>query len=304
MADRRRVDRWKAERWKAIDEKIGMTIDQLLRWARERLGDDSGMIDAETLLSCVTGESGAALIAGARREVPGRQAGEFQSLVERRARGEPVAYLIGQKEFWSLRLKITPDVLIPRPESELLVEQVVAGASHRAGAAILELGTGSGAIALALASELPHCRIVATDISPAVLEVAKHNRRKLALESVEFCRGDWFEAVAARRFDIIVSNPPYIAPDDRHLRRGDLRFEPHSALVAARNGLADLALITSDAPFYLNAGGLLLLEHGYDQSAAVREMFGQNGFVSVTTYRDLSGHERVTGGQIRVISGG
>ena len=289
-----------------------MTIDQLLRWARGCLGDDSGMIDAETLLSCVTGESGAALIAGARREVPGRQAGEFQSLVERRARGEPVAYLSGQKEFWSLRLKITPDVLIPRPESELLVEQVVdqvvervmAGTSRRAGAAILELGTGSGAIALALASELPHCRIVATDISPAALEVAKHNRRKLALESVEFCRGDWFEAVAARRFDIIVSNPPYIAPDDRHLRRGDLRFEPHSALVSARNGLADLALITSDAPFYLNAGGLLLLEHGYDQPSAVREMFGQNGFGSVTTYRDLSGHERVTGGQIRVISGG
>lgn len=291
-----------------------VVVDEWLRWARKRLeGIDDRGIDAETLLSCATGQCGAALIAAGGRRVPAGPAGDYQSLVERRARGEPVAYLTGQKEFWSLELAVTPDVLIPRPESELLVERALCHATRHAIETLLDLGTGSGAIALALASELPGCRIVATDISSAALEVAKRNRRRLearrvALQPVEFCPGDWFEAVPGRRFDLIVSNPPYIDPDDGHLRRGDLRFEPELALVSQRGGLADLARIIAGAPVYLNAGGWLLLEHGYDQGPAVRGMFARNGFVSIATHRDLGGRERVTLGRVaggcRPISGG
>ena len=202
-----------------------------------------------------------------------------------------------------MALDVNPDVLIPRPETELLVERVLAHAAGNGIATLLELGTGSGAIALALASELPGCAIVATDISPAAIDVAVGNRRRLAVEhpglgAVEFCVGDWFEAVSGlgSRFDLIVSNPPYVAPGDAHLRRGDLRFEPRAALVSPRNGLAALEAIIAAAPRYLNAGGMLLLEHGYEQSPAVRGLFARGGFIAIATHRDLSGHERVTGG--------
>ena len=200
-----------------------------------------------------------------------------------------------------MALDVNPDVLIPRPETELLVERVLAHAAGNDIATLLELGTGSGAIALALASELPGCAIVATDISPAAIDVAVGNRRRLAAEhpglgAVEFCVGDWFEAVAGRRFDLIVSNPPYVALGDAHLQRGDLRFEPRAALVSPRNGLAALEAIIAGAPRYLNAGGMLLLEHGYEQSPAVRDLFARGGFTAIVTHRDLSGHERVTSG--------
>ena len=229
-----------------------------------------------------------------------QQAGEYKSLVERRARGEPVAYLNGQKEFWSLALAVTPDVLIPRPETELLVEEVLARVRPSRRADILELGTGSGAIAVALASELPHCAIVATDLSAAALSVAEHNRQKLALENIAFCLGHWFQAVSSRRFDLIVANPPYIAADDPHLGQGDLRFEPTAALVSPPDGLTDLGLIITGAPAHLNAGGMLLLEHGYEQAAAVRDLFKRNRFVSVATRRDFGGNERVTGGRLTI----
>lgn len=273
-----------------------MTVGELLRWARGHLGRDDSLTDAEALLSAVTGKSTASLIAAADRPLLERAVGDFRALVERRARGEPVAYLLGQKEFWSLALIVTPDVLIPRPETELLVEEVLARVSRRKTATILELGTGSGAIALALASELPQCAIVATDISDAALSVAKGNAQKLALARIEFCAGDWFDAVAARRFDLIVANPPYIAPDDPHLAQGDVSFEPGAALVSADHGLADLERIIIGAGGSLNAGGTLLLEHGYDQAAAVRARLRQHGFVSITTRRDLGGHERVSWG--------
>ena len=282
-----------------------VTVETLLNWARARLGGGSdGLVDAEALLSRITGKSAASLIADNRKPVSERQAGEYKSLVERRARGEPVAYLNGQKEFWSLALAVTPDVLIPRPETELLVEEVLARVrpSRRADildcASILELGTGSGAIAVALASELPHCAIVATDLSAAALSVAEHNRQKLALENIAFCLGHWFQAVSSRRFDLIVANPPYIAAGDRHLGQGDLRFEPTAALVSPADGLTDLRLIITGAPAHLNAGGMLLLEHGYEQAAAVRDLFKRNRFVAVTTRRDFGGNERVTGGTL------
>ena len=277
-----------------------MTIADLLHWGRARLGGGrAGLVDAEVLLSRCTGRCGASLLADARRRVNLGLVGNFKSLVERRASGEPVAYLSGQREFWSLELGITPDVLIPRAESELLVERVLAHAARRGRdvTTLLELGTGSGAIALALASELPHCAVVATDISPAALEVAERNRRELALGGVEFRLGDWFEAVAARRFDMIVSNPPYLAPDDDHLRQGDLRFEPKLALVSPPDGLADLAAIIANAPAALHDGGMLLLEHGHDQAAAVREMFARAGFASIASHRDLGGNERITEGE-------
>ena len=163
---------------------------------------------------------------------------------------------------------------------------------------LLEMGTGSGAIALALAGELPQCTIVATDSCPAALEVAQYNRRKLALENIEFCPGHWFQAVPARRFDLIVANPPYIAPGDPHLHQGDVRFEPRPALVSPPDGLADLGRIIAGASAHLNPGGMLLVEHGYDQASAVRDLFKQNRFTSVATRRDLGGHERVTRGRV------
>ncbi len=278
-----------------------MTIAQWLQWARGRLADiDSRAVDADALLSSITGKSSASLLANAAQPLPDEQAENFKSAMRKRARGEPVAYLTGRKEFWSLTLAVTPEVLIPRPETELLVEQVLAHAAHRRRVAVLELGTGSGAIALALASELPHCAMVATDISPAAIEVAKHNRRlaskRRKLAHLEFRIGDWFQAVAAQRFDVIVANPPYIARHDPHLRHGDLRFEPRLALVSPRNGLAALTHIIRNARPYLKDGGILLLEHGYDQAAAVRQIFTQNGFGEIKTHRDLSGYERVTSG--------
>lgn len=281
-------------------------LQDLLRWAGRRLAaggaaGDAGAVDAEALLSYLTGKSRGALLADALQPLPHRQAAEFSGLVERRARGEPIAYLTGQQEFWSLPLKITPDVLIPRADSELLVERVLAHAKRREIASILELGTGSGAIALALASEMPRCHIVATDISRAALAVAKCNQRWLAasgrkLAQVEFCWGSWFAAVPGRRFDLIVSNPPYVAAGDRHLQQGDVRFEPNLALLSPLNGLADLRQIIAAAPGYLPVGGGLLLECGYQQAAAVRADLKQHGFADIATYRDLGGIERVAQG--------
>lgn len=282
-----------------------MTLQNALQWACRYLehgcaqgsADSTANVDAEALLEYVTGKSSASLIADATQQLSVRQTADFKSAVQRRAQGEPIAYLLGKKEFWSLPLTITPDVLIPRTESELLVELVLAHASHHNLATLLELGTGSGAIALALASEISHCQIVATDICAHAIEVAKHNQRKLGLAHIEFCVGYWFEAVRQQRFEVIVSNPPYVAADDRHLQQGDLRFEPNLALVSPAEGLADLCRIISNARDYLTSGGSLLLEHGYNQAAAVRELFKRNGFGSITTHRDLSGLERVTQGQ-------
>ncbi|MGR3984026.1 MAG: peptide chain release factor N(5)-glutamine methyltransferase [Gammaproteobacteria bacterium] len=272
------------------------TPAELHRWARARLahsGNAGG--DADALLCAGTGRNTAAIIAGAAKPVPPRQAARFRKLVARRARGEPLAYLLGEREFWSLRLAVTPDVLIPRIETELLVECALAHAARREVAAILELGTGSGAVALALAGEL-RCDITATDIAGAALQVASRNRRRHRATRVELRRGDWFDAAPPRRFDLIVSNPPYVAPHDRHLREGDLRFEPKSALVAQCNGFAEIAKIIRAAPHYLRGGGMLLLEHGCTQAATVRELLAERGFGGIATRRDLGGRERVSGG--------
>jgi len=289
-------------------------IADLLHTARTRLaagtGDGTGANaddphrDAEILLTHATGLTVAAQVANPGRRVPPAQAKAFMALVSRRATGEPVAHLTGRKEFWSLELTVSPAVLIPRPETELLVELALEFARRRGHdeLRILELGSGSGAVALALATELPGSHITATDSSPAAIEIARTNYRRLrdtgAVQStVEFRIGDWFNALpAGAKFDLIVSNPPYIAPDDPHLQRGDLRFEPRTALVATHAGLADLARIIAAAPTHLTPGGALLLEHAPAQAAAVREMLARQNFTAPKTHPDLAGHARVTGG--------
>ena len=284
--------------------------------------------DVEILLAEASGLSTAALIADREKLLPSKSADVFADWITRRANGEPIAYLIGCKEFWSIRLRVNRAVLIPRTESELLVEEVLRyvadghgngngngnGSGSGAHAKILELGTGSGAIALALARELPQCTITACDNCAAALAVAAENGRAHKIDNVakniEWILSDWFGAFSAknvarhdarhvaRHFDVIVANPPYIAPNDPHLTRGDLRFEPQAALVSKPDGLGDLTQIIASAPAHLNAHGILVVEHGYEQGDAVRELFAQHGFHAVQTCRDLAGHERVTGGHI------
>lgn len=247
-------------------------------------------LDAELLLAHVLDAPRATVIARDDRVLTPEEQGDFERLLARRVAGEPLAYLTGTREFWSLELEVTKDVLVPRPETELLVEWGAA----LGGAAILDLGTGSGAIALALARERPQARVAAVERSAAALAVARRNAAAHGL-AVEFLEGRWFEPLAGRRFDLIVSNPPYVAEDDPHL--ADLRFEPRLALTAGADGLEALREIVAGARAHLNAGGWLLVEHGAAQGAAVRELFARAGFAGVETRRDLAGHERATGGR-------
>ncbi len=278
-----------------------MTVGSALRWARQAIGGDSGAVDAEILLGWITGKSCAALIALDGEQLSAAQAEKFQHAVSKRINGEPIAYLIAQKEFWSLPFRVTRDVLIPRTETELLVERVLVHSAHGTVHTILDLGTGSGVIALALAVELPDCHIVAADISAPAIEVARHNFHHLKAEwkmaSVNFYQSDWFAALGALCFDVIVANPPYVAPHDPHLKQGDLRFEPRTAVLAQQNGLADLTWIIGLAGGYLSAGGVLIVEHGYLQAEAVQKTFLRNGFTAINTHFDLGGNERVTQGE-------
>jgi release factor glutamine methyltransferase len=223
------------------------------------------------------------------------RARQFGRLLTRRRNGLPVAYLTGEREFWSLRLTVTSDTLIPRPETETLVAWAVELALPDEGT-VLDLGTGSGAIALAVASERPAWRVTGVDVSAPALQVARANARETGLERVSFLQSDWYEVVAGRRFNLLLGNPPYIEENDPHLQCGDVRFEPRSALVSPRSGLADLARLAAGAPAHLFDGGWLLLEHGFEQGGAVRGMLADAGFREVNTRRDLDGRERVTGG--------
>jgi len=225
------------------------------------------------------------------------QALTFDAWVSRRAAGEPVAYIVGSREFYGHDFRVTPDVLIPRPETELLVEQVLTYAAGRSGLRVLDLGTGAGCIAITLALELAGAHVVAVDRSSAALAIARDNA--LRLEAAVECRmSDWYGALAPdERYDVIVANPPYIAGTDRHLGEGDLRFEPRGALTPEGDGLDALRIIVAGAPRHLIVGGLLAVEHGYDQAAACRSLFVAAGYVDVATQRDLAGIERVTSGR-------
>ncbi|WP_137974067.1 peptide chain release factor N(5)-glutamine methyltransferase [Pseudomonas sp. F(2018)] len=253
-------------------------------------------LDAELLLAAALGKPRSYLRTWPEYEPSAEQLVAFATLLERRRNGEPVAYILGHQGFWSLDLIVAPHTLIPRPDTELLVETALqlAPATPRR---VLDLGTGTGAIALALASERGGWRVTGVDRIAEAVELAERNRQRLQLSNAEFRLSSWFDALAGERFDLIVSNPPYIAAADRHLGEGDVRFEPMSALVAGADGLDDIRQIIDQAPLHLEAGGWLLLEHGYDQAEAVRGLLGAVGFAAVESRRDLGGHERISLGQ-------
>ncbi|AXQ28605.1 peptide chain release factor N(5)-glutamine methyltransferase [Solimonas sp. K1W22B-7] len=274
-----------------------MTLSEALAWATARIGaaSDSPRQDAEILLAHQLGLSRGQLFTRLREPLRPTDAEAFEEQVALRARQQPVAYLTGEKGFWTLTLKVTPAVLVPRPETELLVEWALECLAASEAPRIADLGTGSGAIALALASELPEALVIATDLSPEALAVARGNAAELGLERVGFREGHWCEPLQGERFDLVVSNPPYIAARDEHLPA--LRHEPLSALTDGADGLQCLRQIVEDAPALLCPGGWLLLEHGYDQGEAVRGLLRQAGLADIATRRDLGGQERATGGR-------
>lgn len=278
---------------------MGVTVSTLLHMASAKLAGTSPTprLDAEILLAHVLETSRSNLFARPEQRLAGEQLRLFALLVVGRGKGQPVAYLTGRREFWSLNLKVNSDTLIPRPETELLVEQSLRRVPVGARWYLLDLGTGSGAIALALAKERPHCVLTATDISNSALAVARDNAAVLGIRNVEFLQGDWFAPVAGRRYSLIVSNPPYVPDADPHLNAGDLRFEPRRALTGGPDGLAAIRKITLRAPAHLDNGGVLLLEHGYDQAKRVRELLSAAGFEDPQTFCDLDGHERVSSGR-------
>lgn len=272
------------------------TIRQLLRQASGLLTTDSAQLDAEILLAHALGKTRSHLHAWPEKTPTAAQLQRFRELLQARIEGQPVAYLTGQREFWSLPLSVTPATLIPRPETETLValalEHIPAGSET----VIADLGTGSGAIALAIARERPRAQLVATDISAAAIETASANALQLGISNIEFRRGDWCDALADMTFDLIVSNPPYIKDADPHLQQGDVRFEPRSALAAGVQGMDDLARIAHCAQQHLRAGGWLLMEHGYDQCDAVTQLLASCDFRNITDHRDDAGQSRVISG--------
>lgn len=257
----------------------------------------SARLDAELLLEYVTGLSRTDFRAAPERDLPAAAGWSFQQLIRRRLQGEPVAYIRGHQEFWSLLLEVTPAVLIPRPETELVVERTLA--LLRPDATVMaDLGTGSGAIALAVASERPSLEVTAVDVSGEALEIAKRNAARLQLGNVRFERGSWFAPLAGRRFEVIAANPPYVARGDKDLAQDVGRFEPEVALIAGVTGLEAIEQIVAQAGAYLQPGGWLILEHGWTQAVAVRERLVRSGFAHVRSHADLAGHERVTEGSV------
>ncbi|GAB5071843.1 peptide chain release factor N(5)-glutamine methyltransferase [Citrobacter sp. Cs237] len=271
-------------------------------WLREAISQlqesDSPRRDAEILLEYVTGKGRTWILAFGETELTDAQRQQLAALLARRRRGEPIAHLIGEREFWSLPLFVSPATLIPRPDTECLVEQALArlpAASCR----ILDLGTGTGAIALALASERPDCDVTAVDRMPEAVALAQRNATRHAITNVRILQSDWFSALAGNQFEMIVSNPPYIDEQDPHLSQGDVRFEPLTALVAGDHGMADIKHIIERARAVLMPEGMLLLEHGWQQGTAVRDAFVRAGYHDVETCRDYGDNERVTLGRWR-----
>jgi release factor glutamine methyltransferase len=275
-----------------------LTISALLTEGAAHLastGADAPALDAELLLAHAVGTRRARLKSHPEQIPEDAARVRYAELIDRRARGEPLAYIIGYKDFWTLRLAVTPAVLVPRPETELLVERALALKPESSAARVLDLGTGSGAIALSLASERPQWHVTATDISADALDVAQANAASHALTQVELLKGDWFAPVSTRRFDLVVSNPPYIGADEPELAA--LGYEPRTALSPGADALACLRAIVRAAPPHLEHGGWLLLEHGAAQAADVARELVVRGFRHVRSHRDLAGHERMTEAQ-------
>ena len=268
---------------------MSATIAELLR------ATNIDPLDARVLLRAALGASDAQLAAHPERVPSGTESARFLAWVERRRAGEPVAYLTGEREFYSLALKVTPAVLIPRPETELLVEVALERIAPQAPCRVLDLATGSGCVAIAIGSARPRARLAASDVSPAALAVARENAARHGID-IEFLESDWFAALSGRRYDLVVANPPYVAEGDPHLSRGDLRFEPRAALAAGPMGMQAIEQIVQHAGQHLAAGGSLLFEHGHDQGARARALLIARGYAAVFSRLDLSGAERVSGG--------
>jgi len=283
----------------AHEQPDSATIGQLLEWGARLLAANSASprLDAEVLMAALVHWPRSSVMAFPERTVPTALTEEFRVLIRRRTRGTPVAHLTGRKEFYSLDLKVSPDTLVPRPETELLVDQLLESVTPIEVVRILDVGTGCGAIALAVKRQRPNARVVALDSSEAALTVALANGFRLGLE-VEWLRSNWFQALGDRRFDFILSNPPYVEREDPCLVGGDIRHEPREALDGGIDGLDSIREIIAGAPRVLTPGGTLLLEHGYNQSPAVTQLLRGAGFQSIETHRDLAGHDRVTLGSI------
>ncbi|MCH4811139.1 peptide chain release factor N(5)-glutamine methyltransferase [Vreelandella neptunia] len=282
-----------------------MSLDALLKQASQRLhaaGSTSPRIDAEVLLCHVLERDRTWLYTWGDKMCSPQEHTLFDALIDARVQGTPVAYLTGEREFWGLRLATSPNTLIPRPDTETLVELALARASNPTGR-LLDLGTGTGAIALAFASEQPGWKVLGVDVREEAVKLATHNAQALGIGNARFLESDWFGVLESydgigTLFDIIVSNPPYLAADDPHLAEGDVRFEPRSALVAKADGMADLLHLVHSARDYLSASGWLLLEHGYTQAGMVRMALGSAGYQNVESVRDLGANERVTLGRL------
>ncbi len=276
------------------------TLGNLLMWAEDQLAQvsDTAGLDARVLLQHAGKRSHAELISHNQDVLPESDAETFRELIRKRCEGMPVAYLTGEREFWSMDFKVTPATLIPRPETELLVEQSLNHIPPDKTVTVADIGTGCGAIALSIAHERPGITLIATDISEAALTVAKLNGERLGIRNVEYRCGHLVFPLQDKCCDVIVSNPPYIRENDPHLKKGDVAFEPRSALVSGSDGLKAIRVIARDARHKLKARGWLLIEHGYDQARQVRIILKQETFTNIETFCDLSGHERVTKGRL------
>jgi len=278
-----------------------VTIASVLQQAVSRLEavSDSPRLDAELLLCQVLGRERSYLFTWPEQALDETQRDAFEALLVRREKGEPIAHILGRREFWSLELAVSADTLIPRPETELLVEAALARIPEDAAWRIADLGTGSGAIALAIASERPRCQVVAVERSAAALAVARENARRHGITNVEFVAGNWFEPLAGQQFQMIVSNPPYIPQSDPHLQQGDVRFEPLTALVSGDDGLDDIRHLITVSKKYLLSPGWLLLEHGHDQGSRVITLLSKENFQHIENLTDLVGNERVAIGALQ-----
>lgn len=275
-----------------------MQISQLLLSASTQLTGltESPRLDAEVLLAHLLEKNRTWLATWPDKTLSNTEITDFEQLLQRRIAGEPVAHITGLREFWSLPLHITKDTLIPRPDTELMIETILSAYPVNSDIELVDMGTGSGAIALALASERPNWKITATDKSSAALNIAKYNAEQLNLKNIEFLFGSWFEPLAGKVFDIIASNPPYIPEQDPHLSQGDVRFEPRSALASGDDGLDDIRALCKQAKHHLKHKGMLIMEHGFNQKTEMQEIFTVSGYKNISQHHDLSLNPRLTSG--------
>ncbi len=278
-----------------------VTVRNVLNQGATLLNGDEAKLEAQLLLQFVLAVDHAWLIVHATDAISDQHKLQFLKLIQRRSKGEPIAYILGEREFYGLPFKVSEDTLIPRSDTEALVEialEKLDSCSHgNDGVSVLDLGTSTGAIALAIAHSLPEAYVTAVDASEKALAVAQENAERLEIEQVEFIHSDWFEGLVGHRFDVIVSNPPYIEENDQHLNQGDLRFEPISALASGEDGLDDIRLILADCLAFLKPQGWVMLEHGYKQAEAVQQLMAETGLVEVDTIKDFGGNDRVTIGK-------